>query len=92
MAANTCATSEESIVRALIAAIEKVQRLPVEIDLWDIGMIATYLKRSHATVRDTVVVQPSFPRPIRLPGRIRANALYKAREVIAWAESYQTKR
>lgn len=83
--------SESKLVGAFVAAMEKIQRLPVEIDLWDTEMVASYLKRSHVTTRDTIIVQPSFPKPIRLPGRARANPLFKAREVIAWAESFQSK-
>ena len=64
--------------------------MPVAIDLWDTRHIASYLKRSVDTVRDDIITLPSFPRPIRLPvrGTVRAQALYKAREVIAWAERH----
>ena len=62
--------------------------LPVAVDLWDTKHIGAYLKRSLDTVRDDIVCLPSFPKPIRLPTPGRAQALYKAREVIAWAESH----
>ena len=65
-------------------------QLPVAIDLWDTRHIAAYLKRSVDTVRDDIITLPTFPRPIRLPmrGAVRAQALYKARDVIAWAERH----
>ena len=55
--------------------------------------IAAYLKRSVDTVRDDIITLPTFPRPIRLPmrGAVRAQALYKARDVIAWAERHVAK-
>jgi len=68
-------------------------QLPVTIDLWDTRHIAAYLKRSVDTVRDDIITLPTFPRPIRLPmrGAVRAQALYKARDVIAWAERHVSK-
>jgi hypothetical protein len=80
------------LMEKMLATLEKMQKpaLPVEIDLWDTAAVAAYLKRSHTTTRDTILVQPDFPKAIRLPGRDRPNPLYKAREVIAWAEGYQS--
>jgi hypothetical protein len=60
--------------------------LPVQVDAWDIAHIARYLKRSADTVRREVVVHPTFPKAMRLPGAVRSQALYKAREVVAWLE------
>lgn len=60
--------------------------LPVEIDAWDTAHIARYMKRSAETVRREIVVQPSFPKPMRIPGAGKGQALYKAREVVAWLE------
>lgn len=62
--------------------------LPVSVALWDTSDIAIYLKRSANRVRSDIVTLPTFPRPIRLPVEGRSQALYKAREVIKWAESY----
>jgi hypothetical protein len=64
---------------------------PVSIDAWDTDCIARYMKRSADTVRREIIVQPTFPRPMRIPGAGRAHALYKAREVVAWLESHQEK-
>jgi len=67
--------------------------LPIEIDLWDIATIATYLKRSESVVRERMACLPDFPKAIRLPSTrsIRGQALYRAREVIQWAAQYQDK-
>lgn len=61
--------------------------LPVQYDAWDTECIARYMKRSADTVRREIVVQPGFPKPMRIPGAGRGHALYKAREVVAWLES-----
>jgi hypothetical protein len=84
--------STDELLEQLIAQISKLgaPAIPVSVDLWDTRMIGAYLKRSLDTVRDDIVTLPTFPRPIRLPVRsaTRAHALYKAREVIAWAERH----
>jgi hypothetical protein len=81
--------SEKEILAAILQKLSE-KSIPVEVDLWDTEHIAAYLKRSYSTVRDKVLPLPSFPRPIRLQ---TANGtgypLYKAREVIRWAESLQ---
>lgn len=71
-----------------IAELVSKPTLPTSIDLWDTVLIAAYLKRSVNRVRSDIIPLPTFPRPVRLPSSGRAQALYKAREVIAWAESY----
>ncbi|TFW16009.1 hypothetical protein E4L98_24720 [Duganella callida] len=78
----------------MVAAIEKLQRpaLPVAVDLWDTSLVAAYLKRSPDNVRKEIIPLPSFPKPIRLPVAGRAQALYRARDVVAWAESHQQKK
>lgn len=67
--------------------------IPVEIDLWDIATIATYLKRSESVVRERMACLPDFPKAIRLPSTrsARGQALYRAKEVIQWAARYQDK-
>lgn len=61
---------------------------PISIALWDTNDIANYLKRSRDRVYNDIVCLPGFPKPIRLPVKGRAQALYKAREVIAWTEKH----
>jgi len=82
--------STEELLTKLLERLAKPvpPPLPVAVDLWDTKHIGAYLKRSLDTVRDDIVCLPSFPKPIRLPTPGRAQALYKAREVIAWAESH----
>lgn len=73
---------------ALIPAPPPTQ--PISIALWDTKDIAAYLHRSQDRVYSDIVCLPTFPRPIRLPVKGRAHALYKAREVIAWVEKHQS--
>lgn len=79
--------STEELLEKLLARLATPPTIPVQVDAWDTECIARYMKRSTDTVRREIVVQPSFPRPMRIPGTGRAQALYKAREVIAWLES-----
>jgi hypothetical protein len=81
--------SEKEILSAILQKLSE-KTIPIEYDLWDTSHIAAYLKRSYSTVRDKILPLPSFPRPIRIQ---TANGtglpLYKAREVVRWAESLQ---
>jgi hypothetical protein len=65
--------------------------MPVEIDLWDVKTIAAYLKRDSAVVRERICCLPTFPAAIRIPNAQgqRMHPLWKASEVIAWAESFR---
>lgn len=81
-------TTEEILKQVLDRLTTPV--IPINVDLWDTKNISAYLKRSVTTVRDEICALPSFPRPVRLPTKGRAQALYKAREVIAWAEQHQS--
>lgn len=86
--------SETDLIERLADAMAKhmTPPLPVAVDLWDIKTIAAYLKRAPDVVRNRIAVLPTFPKPIRLPAATeggRSNPLYKAREVIAWAEKHQ---
>lgn len=87
--------SEVELLEKLADAIKKLTRptIPLSIDLWDIAIIGQYLKREPQVVRERIAVLPSFPQPIRLPAvKGSAHPLYKAREVIAWAESLQERK
>jgi hypothetical protein len=81
------------LIAKLAERLEAIARpaLPVDIDLWDADTIGQYLKRSTSLVRERVVCQPSFPAAIRLPNGNgqRMHPLWKAREVIDWAESHR---
>jgi hypothetical protein len=85
--------STEEILEKLLARLADVlpaqaPAQPISIALWDTKDIGRYLHRSQDRVYSDIVCLPSFPRPIRLPVKGRAQALYKAREVIAWAEKH----
>ncbi|QTO42164.1 helix-turn-helix transcriptional regulator [Burkholderia latens] len=60
--------------------------------LWDLAELAAYLHRSEQHTRQWIVTQEGFPRPIRIPSRKsateRAWPLWRAKDVIAWAESH----
>ena len=83
---------ENDILIKLAELIENLKRpaLPLSVELWDTKEIGTYLHRSVDRVYSDIVCLPTFPKPIRLPVKGRAHALYKAREVIAWAEKHQS--
>ena len=83
-------STEELLEKLLerLAAPAPAPQQPISIALWDTNDIATYLKRSKDRVYSDIVCLPSFPKPIRLPVKGRAQALYKAREVIAWTEKH----
>jgi len=87
--------NDSDLIARLAAELAKQLRpaLPIEIDLWDIATIATYLKRSESVVRERMACLPDFPKAIRLPSTraVRGQALYRAKEVIQWASQYQDK-
>lgn len=67
---------------------EKLQRAaPFDVVLWGVDDIAAYLRRAPAVTRDRIVVLPSFPPAIRLPGNARP--LWQAAEVTKWALSHK---
>lgn len=82
----------EKLLERLSAVVQQsTAPQPISIALWDTSNIAVYLHRSKDRVYSDIVCLPSFPKPIRLPVKGRAQALYKAREVIAWAENHQSR-
>lgn len=89
------ATLDTSIIDLLAAAVAKQVRpaIPIDIALWDIATIAAYLNRGESQVRERMACLPDFPKAIRLPstGTTRGHALYKAKEIIAWATKFQDK-
>lgn len=85
---------EVGIIARLDLILAKLDHpvVPLSAQLWDTAHIGAYLKRSTDNVRKQIICLPSFPEPIRLPVHGKAQALYKAREVIQWAESLQARR
>ncbi|KAA1015943.1 hypothetical protein FVF58_00895 [Paraburkholderia panacisoli] len=87
-------TETIDVLAARIAAnLAKLDpHVPLGVALWDIETIAAYLKRSPESTRNRIVCLPGFPQVIRLPGEkpgARSRPLWKAIEVIRWAESYR---
>lgn len=85
--------SDMAIVERLADAIERRIRpvVPLSVALWDIATVAAYLQRDPDSVRERIACLPDFPKPIRLPSATKrgGHPLYKAAEVIQWAESYR---
>lgn len=80
--------AESAFIEKIVTAVAGRTKpaLPLTVELWDTAGIGDYLKRSPDNVRREIICLPGFPRPVRLPVAGRAHALYKAREVVAWAE------
>jgi hypothetical protein len=78
----------QKVAAALLAQMKPP--VPLSVDLWDTAMIGAYQKRNPRSVSERVVVVADFPRAIRIPsnGSTRPQPLWRATEVIAWAESY----
>ena len=67
--------------------------IPIDVDLWDVATIALYMKRTPTFIRESIVVLPSFPPIIRLPSTTgRSRPLWRAREVVTWAEKHVEKK
>lgn len=81
------------IIAQLVAALAELNKpvIPIDIALWDIKMIALYLSRSEAVVREHIVCLRDFPKAIRPPSARtkKGHPLYEATEVIDWARKYK---
>lgn len=68
--------------------------IPLNIALWDIETVADYFKRDVTSVRQRFACLPDFPAAIRLPSASgkKAHPLYKATEVMAFADKYREKK
>lgn len=73
---------------------EGIEQVPMDYRLWTTRQIANYMRRSMRQVEDRIVQLPGFPQAIRLPTEngSKGRPLWKAREVIDWAEKHQEKR
>ncbi|MDN7724975.1 helix-turn-helix domain-containing protein [Burkholderia gladioli] len=59
--------------------------------LWDMSEVAAYLHQTEEHARQWIVSQDEFPPRIRIPSAKRAERvrfLWRAKDVIAWAESH----
>jgi predicted DNA-binding transcriptional regulator AlpA len=83
---------DDALIERLAAALaaQLPPPIPIEIDLWDVAMIARLLKRNESQVRNRIICLPDFPKAIRLPVT-SGPLLYRAAEVLAWAGKYQDK-
>lgn len=99
LSGNRCHGTPEHIIEEISLRLadlleERIRPvLPLSVALWDIATIAVYLQRDPDSVRERIACLPDFPMPIRLPSTTKrgAHPLYKAAEVISWAEGYQRK-
>ena len=90
----TTTSIDYSMLEQLVAALQQLSKpvIPIEVDLWDMAMIAAYLKRDVQVVRERMACMPGFPNAIRLPTKTgRSQPLYQAKEIITWARSHQEK-
>lgn len=81
-----------AVIDELVAAIAGriAPPIPLDVDLWSASEIGAYLKRDSRQVLERYAALPDFPKAIRLPSAGgRAQPLWKASEVIAWATKYQ---
>lgn len=87
-------TSSELIDQLAAALASRVSRVPLEIALWSVDDVAAYLNSTPKSVCNHVLCLPGFPAAIRLPTKTggRGRPMFKAQEVIQWAESYQERR
>lgn len=88
--------NDNELIERLAEAVAQrmLPAIPLSIDLWDMGTIAGYFKRSPSVVRERLACLPSFPKAIRLPSTTAKRGcqpLYKATEIIGWAESHREK-
>lgn len=83
---------DDALIEKLAAALaaQLPPPIPIEIDLWDVAMIARLLKRNESQVRNRIVCLPDFPKATCLPVP-SGPLLYRAAEVLAWAGKYQGK-
>lgn len=63
--------------------------IPIEVAMWDGDMVAAYMCRNPRTVKEKIVMDPTFPKAHRITQN--AHPLWKASEVIAWVEKRKEK-
>jgi membrane-bound lytic murein transglycosylase MltF len=92
---QTLEITPDTIIKQLAAAVAQHIKpsIPVDLDLWDIETVATYMKRSPKSVRERLACLPDFPKAIRLPsgGDRGGQPLYRATEVMNWVSKFQDK-
>jgi hypothetical protein len=81
------------LVAAISQKVEEARSTPFPMDLWDIATIAHVFKRAELQVRQCMVCRPDFPKAVRPPAEGAASrpALYRAADVLAWANKFKDK-
>lgn len=76
--------SEREMITALAKEIATYVRpsIPIDVDLWDAEMIASFLKVSTYQVQTRIAPLAGFPQAIRINN---GHPRWKAKEVIEWA-------
>lgn len=85
-------TQDITLIDRLAAAIAgRINLIPIDVDLWDASRIGEFLKVGSRQVLERYAPLPNFPRAIRLPTPSggKGQPLWKAVEVIAWAEKFK---
>lgn len=85
---------QKEMFSKILDAVNKLEKqiiIPVDVDLWDVKTIASYMKRNAQVVRERITSLPDFPAAIRLPsnGPRGGYPLWKATEVMAWVQRYK---
>ena len=90
-------TSPQDTLRALAAALAEQLAthpqpivVPIDVALWTLIEVASFLRVSEQHCRERLASLPSFPRAIRLPSSGpagRGAPRWKAREIIDWSET-----
>lgn len=81
-----------SIIQNIADAVAEAMRpspAPIERQLWDSLDVARYLRRDRSVVTERIVCLPDFPNAIRIG--VNSRPLWKAAEVMQWAESQADK-
>ena len=82
---------ETDILDKLASAVAGKIRpaVPIRVALWDSDDVSSYLRVSKNQLT-RYTPRPDFPKPIRLPTQSGGygHPLWKAEQVIKWAESY----
>lgn len=90
--------SEEALLEKLMEKVVALNKIPLEVRLWDFTEIGNYMHRSPAVVASRIAVLPSFPKQVKIPslsstkgdGEVKKpRPLYRAVEIIDWTLKHQ---
>lgn len=69
--------------------------ISLDIDLWSAEEIGLFFKRDPKHVRERLVYLPRFPAAIKIPvlgSKVKSRPLWRACEVVDWANLHQEKK